>query len=115
MDLNSKIEYLQRLGDKTEFKDILNNNTLIRILFPGQVEGFVKELDMYGKRNGVTFNSEALLDYRIYPTQIRFMPTKNNTKFNVLVFGSIGDLLLENLLKGNKAISVEKIHFEKDL
>lgn len=116
MDLNTRIEYLQRLGNKTELKDILNNNILIRIWTQEEAEIFVKALEIYKKNNDVYFNSHSILEYNSYPTQIRFvreLSSLNPNRFNLLIYGAISDSMLIRMMEDNKAINCNMIHFEE--
>lgn len=113
MDLNNRIAYLQRLGDKTEIKDVINNNILIRIESNIEMDIFIRNAEKYALDNNFKLSLNLLLSNSSYPTQIRFIKTPLKNSYGVLIFGAISNMLLESMFKEKKAVNSNKIHFEE--
>lgn len=114
MNLNNKIAYYQRLGNKTEFKDIIKKSVLIRVDSQNNLESFIKSIEKYEKSNDIIIPKNILLSETFFPFQFRINFSEEKNIFYLLIYKSISERLYEKLLIEEKAINSLNIHYEKD-
>lgn len=113
MDLNNKIEYLQRLGTKTELKDIIEKAILIRVNNNKDLISFIDSINDYGKRNSLKLSISCLLAENNFPFQFRIIHQKTINSFYILIYKVISEELYFNMLVKKEVVNSNDIHFEE--